>query len=247
MSALDRRGTREALLVASLEKRETFLCRAMSNLLNDLGDRQSPLCGRNFSREDSSSSAVSDVDNLGLVEVHNGSTGSQVPVGRKGEHQQEKWNNAQAFDSWIWTSFYCNLATVKCGKRSYLDSLARCEQCHDLYWRDEKHCRICHTTFELDFDLEERYTIHTATCRQNLDPDKFSKHKILPSELQSLKAAVHAIEVSSHSNAFATSIICPYFNVHFKSVYESAPYTQEPLIELVEVRYVTMHEILVSF
>ncbi|OIT31641.1 PREDICTED: homeobox-DDT domain protein RLT3 [Nicotiana attenuata] len=194
LSALDRRGTREALLVASLEKRETFLCRAMSNLLNDLGDRQSPQCGRNFSREDSSSSAVSDVDNLSLVEVHNGSTGSQVPVGRKGEHQQEKWNNAQAFDSWIWKSFYCNLATVKCGKRSYLDSLARCEQCHDLYWRDEKHCRICHTTFELDFDLEERYTIHTATCRQNLDPDKFSKHKILPSELQSLKAAVHAIE-----------------------------------------------------
>ncbi|MCD9640179.1 hypothetical protein HAX54_025324 [Datura stramonium] len=194
LDALDRRGAREALLVASLEKRETFLCQAMSNNMNDSGDSQSPQCGRNFSREDSSSSAVSDVDNLNLVEVHNGSTGSKVPVGRKGEHQQDKWNIAQAFDTWIWKSFYCNLVSVKRGKRSFLDSLARCEQCHDLYWRDEKHCRICHTTFELDFDLEERYTIHIATCRQNLDPDKFSKHKILPSELQTLKAAIHAIE-----------------------------------------------------
>ncbi|XP_055831530.1 homeobox-DDT domain protein RLT3 isoform X2 [Solanum dulcamara] len=194
LAALDRRGIREALLVASLEKRETFLCQAMSNILNDAGDSQSPRCGRNFSREDSSSSAISDVDNLSLFEVHNGSTGSKVPVGRKGEHQQDKWNNAQAFDTWMWKSFYCNLAAVKRGKRSYLDSLARCEQCHDLYWRDEKHCRICHTTFELDFDLEEKYAIHTATCRKILDPDKLSKHKILPSELQSLKAAIHAIE-----------------------------------------------------
>lgn len=194
LATLDCRGTREALLVASLEKRENCLCQAMSNSLNDSGDSQSPQCGRNFSREDSSSSAISDVDNLSLVEVHNGSTGSKVPVGRKGEHQQDKWNIAQAFDTWIWKSFYCDLSAVKRGKRSYLDSLARCEQCHDLYWRDEKHCRICHTTFELDFDLEERYTIHTATCRQNLDPDNFSKHKILSSELQSLKAAIHAIE-----------------------------------------------------
>ncbi|XP_059307834.1 homeobox-DDT domain protein RLT3 [Lycium ferocissimum] len=194
LAALDRRGTREALLVASLEKRETFLCRAMSNMLNDSGDRQSPQCGRTFSREDSSSSAISDVDNLGLVEVHNGSTGSKVSAGRKRERQQDKWNIAQAFDSWMWKSFYCNLAAVKRGKRSYLDSLARCEQCHDLYWRDEKHCKICHTTFELDFDLEERYAIHTATCRQNLDPDNCTKHKILPSELQSLKAAIYAIE-----------------------------------------------------
>ncbi|KAM3360031.1 homeobox-DDT domain protein RLT3 isoform X1 [Capsicum galapagoense] len=194
LADLDRRGAREALLVASLEKRETFLCQAMSNILNDSGDSQSPQCGRNFSREDSSSSAVSDVDNLSLVDVNNDSTGSKVPVGRKGEPQQDKWNIAQAFDTWVWKSFYCNLAAVKRGKRSYLDSLARCEQCHDLYWRDEKHCRICHTTFELDFDLEERYTIHTATCRQNLDPEKLSNPKILPSELQSLKAAIHAIE-----------------------------------------------------
>ncbi|KAJ8551593.1 hypothetical protein K7X08_021608 [Anisodus acutangulus] len=194
LAALDRRGTREALLVASLEKRETFLCQAMSNMLNDSGDRQSPQRGRSYSREDSSSSAVSDVDNLGLVEMHNGSTGSKVPVGRKGEHQQDKWNSTQAFDSWMWKSFYCNLAAVKRRKRSYLESLEKCDQCHDLYWRDEKHCMICHTTFELDFDLEERYAIHTATCRQNLDPDNCTKHKILPSELQSFKAAIHAIE-----------------------------------------------------
>ncbi|KAK4369814.1 hypothetical protein RND71_009289 [Anisodus tanguticus] len=193
LASLDRRGTREALLVASLEKVETFLCQAMSNMLNDSGDRQSPQCGRSYSREDSSSSAVSDVDNLGLVEVHS-SSGSKVSVGRKGEHQQDKWNITQAFDSWMWKSFYCNLAAVKRGKRSYLDSFARCDQCHDLYWRDEKHCKICHTTFELDFDLEERYAIHTATCRQNLDPNNCTKHKILPSELQSLKAAIHAIE-----------------------------------------------------
>ncbi|CAL5371361.1 unnamed protein product [Camellia sinensis] len=59
---------------------------------------------------------------------------------------------------------------------------------------DEKHCKTCHTTFELDFDLEERYTIHVATCRENGETHMFPNHKVLSSQLQAIKAAIHAIE-----------------------------------------------------
>lgn len=198
MSALDRRGQREAFLLSSLEKRELYLCRVMSNIVNDAGIRQlnhSDQSDQNISREDSSS-AVSDVDNnLSLIEVQQDvPSAAIVSEMRKAEQQRHRWNRTQAFDRWIWKSFYSNLNAVKHGKRSYVDSLARCEHCHDLYWRDEKHCKVCHTTFELDFDLEERYAVHAATCRGNLDVNKFPRHKVLSSQLQSLKAAICAIE-----------------------------------------------------
>ncbi|XP_057476389.1 homeobox-DDT domain protein RLT3 isoform X2 [Actinidia eriantha] len=202
LSALDCRGRREAHLLASLKKRETFLCQAMSKMLNDAGTRQlthSDQSELNISREDSSSSAVSDVDNNHCLpeiskDVAAPSGAIVVEAGNKGEQQKQKWSRLQAFDAWIWSSFYYDLNAVKYGKRSYLDSLTRCECCHDLYWRDEKHCKTCHTTFELDFDLEERYTIHAATCRENGKTNMYPEHKVLSSQVQLLKAAIHAIE-----------------------------------------------------
>lgn len=165
----------------------------------------------NISREDSSS-AVSDVDNnLHLSEIQTDLPVSASAVvlqsGKKGEEQKKKWSRAQAFDSWSWNSFYSELNAVKHSKRSYLDSLAMCECCHYLYWRDEKHCKICHTTFELDFDLEQRYAIHSATCRERTGTDMFLKHKVRSSQLQSLKAAVYAVEVSSHCLKLCISLM----------------------------------------
>ncbi|XP_022758848.1 homeobox-DDT domain protein RLT3-like isoform X2 [Durio zibethinus] len=200
LAVLDDRGKREAFLIESLEKREASLCQEMSSRhLYDAGIRRMPSDSSEMYvvREDSSS-PVSDVDNLSLTVAVNESLTScgaiVLEAGKKGEEQNRKWKRLQEFDVWIWDCFYMNLNAVKHSKRSYLDSLTRCESCHDLYWRDEKHCRICHTTFELDFDLEERYAIHVATCREKGDNSTFPKFKVLPSQLQSLKAAVHAIE-----------------------------------------------------
>lgn len=212
LSVLDDRGRREAFLIESLEKRETFLSQAMSGrLVNNTEVRhvaQSEQPELDMVREDSSS-PVSDVDNnLVLTEIGKdflSSCGAIVlDVGRKGEEQNRMCSRLKEFDVWIWNSFYLNLNAVKHGKRSYLDDLTRCEHCHDLYWRDERHCKICHTTFELDFDLEERYAIHVATCRGEGD-HLVSKHKILSSQLQALKAAVHAIEVCCH---LTISVVC---------------------------------------
>ncbi|XVE72619.1 hypothetical protein DITRI_Ditri11bG0052600 [Diplodiscus trichospermus] len=200
LAVLDNRGKREALLIESLEKREASLRQEMSSRhLYELGIGLTPSDSSEMhvTREDSSS-PVSDVDNLSLTVAVNEpltSCGAIVlEAGKKGEEQNRKWKRLQEFDVWIWDCFYLNLNAVKLSKRSYLESLTRCESCHDLYWRDEKHCRICHTTFELDFDLEERYAIHVATCREKGDNSTFPKFKVLPSQLQSLKAAVHAIE-----------------------------------------------------
>lgn len=203
LSVLDDRGKREAFLIESLEQRLPFLCEAMSN------NSTRNLVSRNFTQSDqydtdmireSSYSPISDVDNsLNQTET----IGNTLPscgaivleVKRKGEEEKQRWNRLQAFDSWVWNFFYHGLYAVKHGRRSYLDSLARCGRCHDLYWRDEKHCKVCHITFELDITLEERYTIHKATCREKEDDDVFPNYKVLSSRFQSLKAAVHAIEV----------------------------------------------------
>ncbi|XP_073128054.1 homeobox-DDT domain protein RLT3 isoform X2 [Henckelia pumila] len=200
MSTLNRRGAREAQLLASLEKREAFLFPEMSNTHNDVENGklvpfdQSEI---NTSRE-SSSSPVSDVDNhLNLNEISNNpsSTGTAlVEDGLQGGQTQIS-GHSLAFDVYLWKSFYHKLKTVKNTKKAYLDSLRRCDQCHDLYWRDEKHCRICHTTFELDFDLEERYAIHYAVCQANSDASKCRRPRVLSSRLQALKAAIYAIEL----------------------------------------------------
>ena len=195
---LDDRGKREALLIESLEKRQAFLCETMlSRMVNSNGSKHLTQLDQTIVREDSCS-PVSDVENnLSMTDVMCNSLPSSgaivIEAGNKGEEQKQKWGRLQAFDSWIWNSFYLGLNAVKHGKRSYFDSLTRCECCHDLYWRDEKHCRVCHTTFEIDFDQEERYAIHTATCRDNEDTDMFPK--VLSSQIQSLKAAIYAIEV----------------------------------------------------
>lgn len=197
LSVLDGRGTREARLLASLKNREAFLCQAMAPNV-PIGQRtESNQPEIDMVREDSSS-PVSDVDHLSQTDTGKDPVPRGAIVfetGNKAEDQKQRWSRLQKFDAWIWDSFYYSLHAVRYGKRSYVDSLARCASCHDLYWRDEKHCKICHTTFELDFDLEEKYAIHAAMCREKDEIDMFPKYKILPSQLQSLKAAIHAIEV----------------------------------------------------
>ncbi|KAL8538980.1 hypothetical protein ACS0TY_000836 [Phlomoides rotata] len=202
LSALDCRGAREARLLASLEKHEAILSERMSNTPNDIENRQlSQLDQSELSAcRENSSSPVSDVDNrLNMSEMQNELPtyigAEAIEAEKKGENMAQKSDRSRAFDAWIWKSFYSELNTVKNGKKTYLDSLRRCDQCQDLYWRDEKHCRICHTTFELDFDTEERYAVHSATCQSNNDVNKCRRHRVLSSQLQALKAAIYAIEV----------------------------------------------------
>lgn len=148
-------------------------------------------------REDSLS-PVSDVDNrLDLSNMQNDRSyhAAEVVQCRNKAEPAAKSGCPQAFDALIWKSFYFELSSVKSGKKSHLDMLKRCEQCQDLYWREEKHCRICHTTFELNFDLEERYALHSAVCRANMEANKILKKQNMPAQLQSLKAAIYAIEV----------------------------------------------------
>ncbi|CAN8232429.1 unnamed protein product [Cochlearia groenlandica] len=195
LSVLDNRGTREARLIESLEKRESFICKAM--LSRQLFQSEAAHFTE-IVREDSSS-PVSDIDNnICMSETVNDQFSSQhaaivFEIGSKRD-KTVLWSLHQEFDEWIWDNFYLNLNAIKHSRRSYLDLLIRCKSCHDLYWRDEKHCKICHATFELDIDLEERYAIHAATCKMNEGCDTFPDHKVLSSQLQSLKAAVYAIE-----------------------------------------------------
>lgn len=200
--ALDFRGTREAHLFASLEKREAFLCKAMDDFLSaECRSRQTK--GSDLSELDSNSgdgsSPNSVIDNI-LLSAHSSDSYSPLSAvalecGSSAKEKKQKWDRLQAYDRWIWSSFYSCFNAVKNYKRPYMECLTRCESCHDLYWRDEKHCKVCHSTFEINIDLEERYAIHVATCRETDDDRDFPKHKILPSQLQALKAAIHSIEV----------------------------------------------------
>uniref|UniRef100_K4A523 Homeobox domain-containing protein n=1 Tax=Setaria italica TaxID=4555 RepID=K4A523_SETIT len=223
LSVLDSRGTREAHLLASMEKRQACLFEAMKKHVEGGNAIGLPASSDSFRSETSTgdgaspktssvsgASPVSDVENASVppdLEDSNLDSSSAIVIenGKRGDERILMWDRLQAFDKWIWTSFYSVLTTVKCGKKSFKESLVRCESCHDLYWRDEKHCRICHSTFEVGFDLEEKYAVHAATCREPEDAHEVPNHKVLPSQLQALKAAIHAIEASMPEVAFTGS------------------------------------------
>lgn len=201
LSVLDERGAREGRLIESLDKRKGFICQAILDGIKHAEEVSvTSSCQSELEMHaQESCSPISDIDNGLSLTI---SIGDSIPVpgaiiledGKRAEEQKRRWARLKAFDAWTWNS-YLQLNSVKLGKRSFVDSLVKCDRCHDLYWQDEKHCKICHTTFELDFDLEERYAIHAATCTGREDADVFPKHKILSSRLQSLKATVHTIEV----------------------------------------------------
>ncbi|XP_074324417.1 homeobox-DDT domain protein RLT3 [Apium graveolens] len=230
-STLDRRGSREAYLLSSLEKLETPLHQAMSSIPNNAECSQQIVsdCSDLCTPREESSSAVSDLDNnICLSEIGNGHPVFTVPnvlETEKRRTQKQKWSRLQAFDSWVWKSFYLELSAVKFGKKSFLDSLARCEHCHDLYWRDEKHCKVCHTTFELDFDTEERYAVHAATCRKS-DSNVFVEHKVLPSQLQSLKAAIYAIESVMPEDALVSTWTKSAHNIWIKRLRRTSTFVE---------------------
>ncbi|KAJ0961478.1 hypothetical protein J5N97_001982 [Dioscorea zingiberensis] len=162
LSVLDCRGTREAHLFASLEKREISLCEVMDEHMN--AETACGQAGRSVSSELHSSSGdgsspISDVDNFLLpLESSNGHLASSgaiiLETGKNFDQKKQKWDRLQAFDKWIWESFYAILNAVKYSKRSYMDSLAR------------------------------------ETEGSNMYPT----YKVLSSQLQALKAAIHAIE-----------------------------------------------------
>ncbi|KAG6430256.1 hypothetical protein SASPL_108319 [Salvia splendens] len=56
-------------------------------------------------------------------------------------------------------------------------------------------------TFELDFDIEERYAIHSVTCQVKINVKRCPRQKVLPSQLQALKAAIYAIEIAIPEDA----------------------------------------------
>lgn len=221
LSVLDIRGTREAHLLASMKRRQSCLFEGMKKHLEDGcvvaltassdSSRSETSSGNRYSPKPSSgdgASPLSDIDSASVPtylagNLQNASSAIGIEVGRRSDEKMLKWERLQALDKWIWTSFYSSLTAVKCGKRSFKESLVHCESCHDLYWRDEKHCRICHSTFEVGFDLEERYAMHVATCREPEDLYDVPNHKVLPSQLQALKAAIHAIEARMPTAAFA--------------------------------------------
>ncbi|XP_049936805.1 homeobox-DDT domain protein RLT3 isoform X2 [Nymphaea colorata] len=200
LSSLDSRGFREAQLLASLETRLASLRRAMLDDLSAENENKLVKSATAVTSE-SGSSPLSDVDNnLDVTHSFDDGTGLLAPhcrmdnVGHTSRQKEATSDHRQSFDAWVWKNFYYKLGSLKYKRSTKLESLARCERCNDLYWRDEKHCIICHTTFELDFDIEERYIVHVATCRGIGDGDTFLHHKVLSSDLQSLKAAAHAIE-----------------------------------------------------
>ncbi|KAK1281578.1 hypothetical protein QJS10_CPB22g00981 [Acorus calamus] len=182
LSVLDGRGAREAQLLASLTKREALLSQAMSeNRKNEseTGIRQAKSSDPSDMdvNNGNGSSPISDLDNnLNLSEGTSDRSASSgailLELGKNYEEKKQKWDRLQEFDTWIWNSFYNNLNAVRFSKVSYLESLTRCRSCHDLYWRDEKH----------------------STCREIEGTSMFPSHKVLPSQLQALKAAIHAIE-----------------------------------------------------
>eukprot|EP01018_Ginkgo_biloba_P030813 Gb_27855 [translate_table: standard] len=200
MALLDGRGIREANLLASLRDREALIRQEMSKARagsnQEMLSHGSEKSGKEFVSGDSSSGAsiIENNQNGTASEPENDSSdlfgAISLEFGRTDVEKQHEWDRCRAFDKWVWSDFFQTLKVLKYNP----DLLVSCESCHDLYWPDEEHCMLCHTTFELDFDLEERYAVHVARCKERHPDQSFQEHKVLSSQLQSLKAGMQAIE-----------------------------------------------------
>ncbi|KAH9315050.1 hypothetical protein KI387_023677, partial [Taxus chinensis] len=200
MALLDSRNIREANLFASLRSHEALLRQEMRKSKacrnQDISGDGSERYEREIMSSDSSSvaSIIENNQNSTISEPENDSSGSpgaiSLEFGRSEMEKQHEWNRDRAFDKWVWSGFFQILNVLKYNP----DLLVSCESCHDLYWPEEGHCKLCHTTFELDFDSEERYAVHIKKCGVNTGNDCIHRHKVLSSRLQSLKAGMQAVE-----------------------------------------------------
>lgn len=206
MALLDSRGVREANLLASLRSQGTLLRQEMRKIKSGV-NQESEKDGREFLSGDSSSgvSIIENNQNDTAFEPENDSSvfsgAISFQFGRTEVEKQHDWDHHRAFDRWVWSDFFQTLKVLKYNA----DRLLPCESCHDLYWPEEEHCMLCHTTFELDFDSEERYAVHVARCKGRGQDESIQGCKVLSSRLQSLKAGMQAVEAVLPQEALEAS------------------------------------------
>lgn len=206
MALLDSRGVREANLLASLRSQGTLLRQEMRKLKSGV-NQESEKYVREILSGDSSSgvSIIENNQNDTAFEPENDSSvfsgAISLQFGRTEVEKQHDWDNHRAFDRWVWSDFFRTLKVLKYNA----DRLLPCESCHDLYWPEEEHCMLCHTTFELDFDSEERYAVHVARCKGRGQDESIQGCKVLSSRLQSLKAGMQAVEAVLPEEALEVS------------------------------------------
>lgn len=206
MGLLDSRGVREANLLASLRSQGTLLRQEMRKHKSGV-NQESGKYGREILSGDSSSGAsiIENNQNDTVFEPENDSSvfSGAISLQFRGTEveKQHEWDHYRAFDRWVWSDFFQTLKVLKCNA----DRLLPCKSCHDLYWPEEEHCMLCHTTFELDFDSEERYAVHVAKCKGRGQDESIRECKVLSSRLQSLKAGMQAVEAVLPQEALEAS------------------------------------------
>lgn len=206
MALLDSRGVREVNLLSSLRSRGTLLRQEMRKPKSGV-NQESGKYGREILSGDSSSGAsiIENNQNDTVFEPENDSSvlsgAISLQFGGTEVENQHDWDHYRAFDRWVWGDFFQTLKVLKCNA----DRLLPCESCHDLYWPEEEHCMLCHTTFELDFDSEERYAVHVAKCKGRGHDESIRRCKVLSSRLQSLKAGMQAVEAVLPQEALEAS------------------------------------------
>lgn len=206
MALLDSRGIREANLLASLRSRGTLLRQEMRKHKSGV-NQESEKYGREILSGDSSSgtSIIENNQNDTVFEPEDDSSvlsgAVSLQFGGTEVEKQRDWDHCRAFDRWVWSDFFQTLKVLKYDA----DRLLPCESCHDLYWPEEEHCMLCHTTFELDFDSEERYAVHVARCKGRGQDESIRGCKVLSSRLQSLKAGMQAVEAVLPQEALEAS------------------------------------------
>jgi len=196
MALLDSRGDREANLLASLRSRGSLLRQEMRKPKFGV-NQESEKNGREIVSGESSSGAsiIENTQNDTVFEHENDSSVLSGAISlQSGGNEVEKQfdrDHSRAFDRWVWSDFFQTLKVLKYNP----DRLIHCESRQDLYWPEEGHCMLCHTTFELDFDSEERYPVHVARCKARGQDESIQACTVLSSALQSLKAGTQAVEV----------------------------------------------------
>lgn len=205
MASLDIRGLRESHLHSMLQNIEaTFKETARKHKYTD--EKLGNSVKEDTSERVPSNDCCSNTDSLKSTtcisnrETREPSTSFLIGFGRNKMENTNALRRYADLEKWMWeecvdSQFLC---ARKYGRMRSENLIGICNNCHDTYFWEDKHCPSCHRTFS---PVKSSYFIeHVAQCKEKLE-DLFLPLCILDSlpalRVRLLRAQLASVEVTS--------------------------------------------------
>ncbi|KAL5715822.1 hypothetical protein ACHQM5_017591 [Ranunculus cassubicifolius] len=200
MSSLDTRGVREAHLHLMLQKIELPFKEAIrrsSKTSNSTENIKAEEVSDMISSPDSPSSTLCGAS----PDAQDHSRSFRIELGRTQSEKNNALKRYQDFQNWMWRECFnpSVLSAMKFGKKRCTELLITCDLCRDLYFCEESHCPVCHTTFG-NFYNKADFSDHINQCEEKQKMNLVSVfdnslNSSRPPRIRLLKSQLALIEV----------------------------------------------------